>query len=67
MTIDLTKAAAYSEKTPYDVWQDQDGIPICHGLGIDELKTLELVRGSARPKPARCGETGQGQTLHARL
>ena len=42
MTIDLTKAAAYSEKTPYDVWQDQDGIPICHGVGIDELKTLEL-------------------------
>ena len=42
MTIDLTKAAAYSDKTPYELWQEQEGIPIYHGLGIDDLKTLEL-------------------------
>ncbi len=52
MTIDLTKAAAYSDKTPYELWQEQEGIPIYRGLGIDDLDTWSSGRGSAKPPPA---------------
>jgi hypothetical protein len=38
VTIDLTKAAAYSDKMPYELWQEQEGIPIYRGLGIADLK-----------------------------
>jgi gentisate 1,2-dioxygenase len=42
MAIDLTKQAAYSDKTPYEIWQEQEAIPIYLGLGIDDLRTVKL-------------------------
>jgi oxalate decarboxylase/phosphoglucose isomerase-like protein (cupin superfamily) len=42
VSIDLTKQAAYSDQTPYELWQTEEGIPIYTGLGIDDLRTVEL-------------------------
>ena len=42
MSFDLTKQAAYSDKTPYELWQQQEGIPVYKGLAIDDLRTLAL-------------------------
>ena len=40
MSLDLTKNSAYIDKTPYEVWQETEGIPIYKGLAIDDLKTV---------------------------
>ena len=40
--MDLTKQAAYSDKTPYELWQEREEVPIYRGLGVDDLRTLEL-------------------------
>ena len=40
--MDLAKQAAYSDKTPYELWQKQEEIPIYKGLGVDDLRTLDL-------------------------
>ena len=42
MSMDLTKQAAYSDKTPYELWQEREEVPIYRGLGVDDLRTLEL-------------------------
>jgi len=42
VSIDLTKQAAYSDKTPYEIWQEHEAIPIYTGLGIDDLRTMKL-------------------------
>ena len=34
MSLDLTKNSAYSVKTPYEVWQETEGVPIYKGLAI---------------------------------
>ena len=70
VTIDLTKAAAYSDKTPDELWQEQEGIPIYHGLAIDDLNTLELgpwQRKAAAGAFINMLGAGSGQTLHPRL
>src|SRR5262249_12569465 len=42
MNLDLTKQAAYTDKTPYEIWQQTEGVPIYRGLAIDDLRTVEL-------------------------
>jgi len=42
MRVDLTKEAAYSGKTPYELWQEQEGIPVVKGLHVEDVKTLPL-------------------------
>src|SRR5262245_66302359 len=42
MSLDLTKDAAYAEKTPYELWQQTEGVPVYTGLGIEDLKTVSL-------------------------
>ena len=39
MSLDLTKQAAYADKTPYELWQETESVPIHRGLAIDDLKT----------------------------
>ncbi len=40
--MDLVKEAAYSGKTPYELWQEGEGIPVVKGLHVQDLKTLPL-------------------------
>ncbi|MGH7767868.1 MAG: hypothetical protein ACREQP_10470, partial [Candidatus Binatia bacterium] len=40
--INLTQSAAYSEKTPYELWQESESIPVYRGLGIDDLSTVPV-------------------------
>jgi len=42
MSLDLTKNSAYSDKTPYEVWQETEGVPIYKGLAIDDLTTVAV-------------------------
>src|SRR4030095_9912834 len=42
MSLDLTKSSAYIDKTPYEVWQETEGVPVYKGLVIDDLTTVEL-------------------------
>ena len=42
MRLDLTKNSAYIDKTPYEVWQETEGVPIDKGLAIDDLTTVEI-------------------------
>ena len=42
MRVDLTNEAAYSGKTPYELWQEQEGIPVVKGLHVEDVKTLPL-------------------------
>jgi hypothetical protein len=51
--VDLTRAAAYSNKTPYDLWQESEGIPILRGHCVEDLTAIPVapwkrtgVRGS---------------------
>jgi quercetin dioxygenase-like cupin family protein len=51
--MDLTVAAAYSNKTPYDLWQEAEGIPIVRGHCVEDLTAIPVtswkrtgVRGS---------------------
>jgi quercetin dioxygenase-like cupin family protein len=41
--MDLTKQAAYSDKTPYDLWQETEGIPIVRGHCVEDLAGLPVV------------------------
>src|ERR1043166_8538146 len=50
MTLDLTKTSAYSDKTPYEIWQETEGVPIHKGLAIDDLTTVAV--GSWKRKGA---------------
>jgi quercetin dioxygenase-like cupin family protein len=40
--MDLTKAAAYSDKTPYDLWQELEEIPIVRGHCVEDLSAIEV-------------------------
>ena len=42
MSLDLTKNSAYIDKTPYEVWQETEGVPIYKGLAIDDLTTVAV-------------------------
>ena len=41
--MDLTKAAAYSDKTPYDLWQEAEGIPIVRGHCVEDLSSVPVT------------------------
>jgi oxalate decarboxylase/phosphoglucose isomerase-like protein (cupin superfamily) len=43
MSLDLTKVSAYIDKTPYEVWQETEGVPIYKGLAIDDLTTVGVA------------------------
>ena len=51
MILDLSQESAYADKTPYELWQQTEDIPVYHGLGIEDLKTVGL--GSWKRKPGR--------------
>ena len=55
MSLDLTKGSAYTDKTPYETWQETEGVPIYQGLAIDDLRTVTLAqwnrKGLIHPKP----------------
>jgi hypothetical protein len=42
MSLDLTKKSAYLDKTPYELWQETEGVPIYKGLAIDDLTTVAV-------------------------
>ena len=41
--MDLTKAAAYSEKPPYDLWQELEEIPIVRGHCVEDLTAVPVA------------------------
>ena len=41
--MDLKKAAAYSDKTPYDLWQELEGIPIVRGHCVEDLTSVPVA------------------------
>ena len=41
--MDLTKAAAYSDRIPYDLWQASEQIPIVRGHCVEDLTTLAVA------------------------
>lgn len=41
--MNLTKQAAYLNKTPYELWQEGEGLPVARGHSVDDLKTLPLA------------------------
>ena len=41
--MDLTKNAAYSDKTPYELWQETEEIPIYGGHCIEDLTALAVA------------------------
>src|SRR6266511_5523480 len=78
MRMDLSKAAAYADKTPYELWQETEEIPIHSGLAIEDLATVPLrswkrkgamgafinMLGAGRSCDAYvCEIAAQGQTL----
>ncbi len=81
MSLDLTKQSAYIDKTPYEVWQETEGVPIYKGLAIDDLTTVAVrpwkrkgasgafinLLGSGRSCDSYvCEIPAQGQTLPER-
>jgi len=42
VSIDLTKESAYADKTPYELWQQSEAIPVYQGLGLEDLRTVSL-------------------------
>ncbi len=42
MSLDLTKHSAYIDKTPYEVWQETEGVPVYKGLAIDDVRTVAV-------------------------
>ena len=40
--MDLTRTAAYSDKTPYDLWQESEEIPIVRGHCVEDLRTIPV-------------------------
>src|SRR4051794_17298201 len=43
MNSSLVKEAAYADKTPYEIWQQQEGIPIIRGHAVEDLATVALA------------------------
>ena len=41
--MDLTRTAAYSDKTPYDLWQESEGIPIVRGHCVEDLTAIRVA------------------------
>jgi hypothetical protein len=41
--MDLTNAAAYSDKTPYDLWQELEEIPIVRGHCVEDLASIPVA------------------------
>ena len=41
--MDLTKNAAYSDKTPYELWQETEEVPIYGGHCIEDLSALAVA------------------------
>ncbi|NIO10333.1 MAG: cupin domain-containing protein, partial [Deltaproteobacteria bacterium] len=40
--MELAKVAAYTGKTPYEIWQEGEGIPVVTGLNVDDVRTVSL-------------------------
>ena len=43
MNPNLTAEAAYSDKTPYELWQEGEGIPIVRGHCVEDLSTVAVA------------------------
>ena len=41
--MDLARAAAYSDKTPYDLWQELEEIPIVRGHCVEDLSFVAVT------------------------
>src|SRR5262245_34746560 len=41
--MDLTKTAAYSHQTPYDLWQASEEIPIVRGHCVEDLTAIPVA------------------------
>jgi hypothetical protein len=41
--MDLTKTAAYSNMTPYDLWQESEGIPVVGGHCVEDLTAIPVA------------------------
>ena len=41
--MDLTRTAAYSDKTPYDLWQESEEIPIVRGHCVEDLTAIPVA------------------------
>ena len=48
MTMNLAQDAAYANKTPYEIWQDGEGIPIIRGHGVEDLTAVPVVPWSRK-------------------
>ena len=47
--IDLARAAAYSDKTPYDLWQELEEIPIVRGHCVEDLSFVAVTPWARTP------------------
>ena len=41
--MDLSKTAAYSNTTPYDLWQESERIPIMRGHCVEDLTAIPVA------------------------
>jgi gentisate 1,2-dioxygenase len=41
--MNLSQQAAYSDKTPYELWQESEGLPTVRGHCVEDLRTLALA------------------------
>lgn len=40
--MDLTQEAAYHQKSPYELWQESEGLPLVRGHFVEDLRSLSL-------------------------
>ena len=48
MSLNLVQEAAYANKTPYEIWQDGEGIPIVRGHGVEDLTAVPVAPWSRK-------------------
>jgi len=64
--MNLTKEAAYSEKTPYELWQKEEGLPVVRGYCVEELRSLPVGPWKRKTvKGAFINLEGAGRTCDA--
>ena len=40
--LNLNEASAFSKKSPYEIWQEWEGVPVYKGFIVESLKKLQL-------------------------
>src|ERR1051325_10205802 len=51
MSVNLSREAAYSEKTPYELWQESEGVPIVRGHCVEDLSAVQVATWERKGVP----------------